>query len=211
MNYIKLIKKYQYFILGVLFFLLFLLFLYFFVYGFTQKVYKERFDSNDKDIIFVTAFTDIGRDNWKHSKRTNKKYFQWFYNLANNIDYKLLVFIDDDIKDELFSKYNFRDNIKFYKRTDATTFLDNESFLKKEQMILDSNEFKNKIPKNAENLPLQYTKLICTFENPHTGNFTYQIFYNDEFVIPSFLEKMIGNILLKLFHKTKQFIENCIL
>jgi hypothetical protein len=73
------------------------------------------------------------------------------------------------------------------------------------------DEIKNKIPKNAENLPLQYTKLICTFENPHTGNFTYQIFYNDEFVIPSFLEKMIGNILLKLFHKTKQFIENCIL
>lgn len=73
------------------------------------------------------------------------------------------------------------------------------------------DEIKNNIPKNAEELPLYFTKFICTFENEHYGHFTYQLFYNDEFTIPSFLEKMIGNILLKLFHKTKQFIENCTL
>uniref|UniRef100_A0A6C0DPE7 Uncharacterized protein n=1 Tax=viral metagenome TaxID=1070528 RepID=A0A6C0DPE7_9ZZZZ len=146
MNYIKLIKKNKYFILAALLFILFLLFLYFLFGGFKQKTYKEKFDPNNKDIIFVTAFSDIGRDKWSHSKRTNDQYFSWFYNLADNIEYKLLVFIDDDIRDELFSKYSFRDNIEFYNRSDANTFLDNETYLQREQMILDSDEFKNKIP-----------------------------------------------------------------
>jgi hypothetical protein len=99
----------------------------------------------EKDILFISAFVDIGREKWKHLKRTNEEYFQWFYNLASNIEYKLLVYIDDDIREQLFSKYKFKDNIEFYKRKDVNTFM--KRYLEKEQNILDSDEFKKKIPK----------------------------------------------------------------
>jgi hypothetical protein len=115
--------------------------------NFFVSKFKDNFNSNMKnDILFVTAFKDIGREKWGENqyKRTNEDYFRFFYNLASNIEYKLLVYVDDDIKEQLFSKYTFRDNIEFYNQTHANIFMDR--YLEKEQAILDSDEFKKKIP-----------------------------------------------------------------
>jgi len=40
------------------------------------------------DIIFTTAFKDIGRNCWRDFKRTNEEYYEYyeyFINLTNNI------------------------------------------------------------------------------------------------------------------------------
>ena len=36
------------------------------------------------DILFVTAFKDIGRSNWTTHKRSNQEYFNYFLNITNN-------------------------------------------------------------------------------------------------------------------------------
>jgi hypothetical protein len=106
-----------------------------------QPINKEY-----NDILFVTAFIDIGRNKWIYSKRTIDDYFFWFHNLAKTIKYKLLVYIDDDIKEKLLLKYKFNDNIEFININKVNTFLD--KYLSIEQSILDSYEFKKKIPEN---------------------------------------------------------------
>jgi hypothetical protein len=53
------------------------------------------------DIIFTTAFRDIGREYWRDSQRTNENYYEYFINLTNNIKYNLVVYLDDDIKNML--------------------------------------------------------------------------------------------------------------
>ena len=63
------------------------------------------------DILFITAFKDIGRSNWTTHKRTNEEYFSYFLNITNNIKYKLIVYLDDEIKDNLLLKYNFNEKI----------------------------------------------------------------------------------------------------
>jgi hypothetical protein len=135
------IFKYKYYIIFIILVLLLLLF----ILGISQKP-KKIVKFENKDILFVTAFIDIGRDKWTHAKRTLDDYFDWFNNLAKTIDYELIVYVNDDIRNKLKSKYTFRDNIQFIDINKVDTFLD--KYLEREQQILDSNEFKNKIPKN---------------------------------------------------------------
>ena len=97
-----------------------------------------------KNILFVTAFKDIGRSNWHVFNRTNEEYFNYFYNLANNIDYTLLIYLDDDVKNELISKYSFRKNIIFEKISNLNTFY--QKYFEEEKKIINSEEFKKKIP-----------------------------------------------------------------
>ena len=98
------------------------------------------------DILFVTAFKDIGRSEWNSHKRTNEDYFNYFLNITNNIKYKLIVYLDDDITKELLSKYKFNDNIIFDKITNVDTFY--EKYLVEERRVISSIEFKNKLPKH---------------------------------------------------------------
>ena len=65
----------------------------------------KKITNNNDDIIFITSYRDIGRDKWTHMKRTNKNYYDWFNVLGSNIDYKLIVYINDDIKNKLSKQY----------------------------------------------------------------------------------------------------------
>jgi hypothetical protein len=112
------------------------------------------------DILFITSFKDIGRSKWHTFRRENEEYFNYFYNLANNIDYTLIVYLDDDIKNELLSKYTFKKNIIFDKLSNVDTFY--EKYLEEEQKIISSIKFQRKIPKhrfriNAETWSAKYT------------------------------------------------------
>jgi hypothetical protein len=50
------------------------------------------------EIIFVTAYKDIKRMNWKNCFiRSNQLYIDLFYNLAYNINYKLVVYVEEEI------------------------------------------------------------------------------------------------------------------
>ena len=84
------------------------IFIIFIILLFLLFIFSIKPDPEPKEMIFVTAFIDIGRDNWTHSKRTIDDYFYWFYNLAKTIDYKLIVYVNNEIKTKLHSKYQFR-------------------------------------------------------------------------------------------------------
>jgi len=116
----------------------------------TKDLTTTNTSTSTKDILFVTSFVDIGREKWANLKRTNDDYFEWFNNLAKTITYPLLVLIDENILHKLHEKYKFENNIIFMDRNNVDTFLDR--YLDTEQAILDSDEFKRKIPKERLNI-----------------------------------------------------------
>jgi hypothetical protein len=100
------------------------------------------------DVIFVTAFKDIGRNNYSHYKRSNDKYFESFFNIASNIEYTLVVYLEENIKNELLKKYTFKPNIIFVDMDKVDTFYD--KFLEKDKIIIQSEIYKNKIPEDRK-------------------------------------------------------------
>ena len=65
-----------------------------------------------------------------------------------------------------------------------------------------------KLPASCESVKIHSIKCICEIITNHELNFTFDIYLQDNFYIPPFLEKMIGLISHKLFNRVKQFIEN---
>lgn len=65
-----------------------------------KPIYFKNDNKYDNcDIVFVTAFLNINRDNWNNYKRTNKSYIDAFmFYLIKNIN--IIVFIDESIYDE---------------------------------------------------------------------------------------------------------------
>ena len=64
------------------------------------------------------------------------------------------------------------------------------------------------MPIDSELMPLQ--DLIGSFDivSPHRANVTFDIVFHERFNTPVFAEKIIAQILLKVFTRVKQFIEN---
>jgi len=118
-------------------------------------------DINKENIIFVTAFKDIGRINWKNYQRTNDEYFNNFYNLAKNINYTLVVYLETDVKNLLKERFSFNDNIIFreFNEVEETFF---NKYMIAEKTIMSSSIYQNKIPpsrkfKNPEHIYPDYT------------------------------------------------------
>jgi hypothetical protein len=113
---------------------------------------------NKKNIIFVTAYKDIKRNNWSNYSRTNNEYFNSFLKLTQYIDFNLVVYLEDDIFKEL-SKFKYNSNIIFKNLNDVNTFFD--KYLQNEQLIISSECYKNKIPysrkTNPEHVYAEYT------------------------------------------------------
>ena len=122
---------------------------------------NENVNDNKENIIFVTAFKDIGRINWKKYSKSNDEYFNNFYNLAKNINYKLIVYVETYIKNELQEKYSFNNNIIFkdFNEVEDTFF---NKYMRAEKIIMSSWIYQNKIPesrkfKNPEHVYSEYT------------------------------------------------------
>lgn len=65
------------------------------------------------------------------------------------------------------------------------------------------------IPENVELLSIDNMICICDIETPHKINFTFEINFDKNRIIPPlFVQKMIGVIMNKIFKRVKQFIEN---
>lgn len=59
-------------------------------------------------ILLVTAFKDIRRGTWKNCySRTTEQYIQWFGNLCNLKDAKIICFCDDDVSNILKIYFGF--------------------------------------------------------------------------------------------------------
>jgi hypothetical protein len=107
--------------------------------------------SMDDDIIFVTAYKDIRRNEWNLFPRTTDDYIHYFYILADSIEYTLVVYIEEPILEKLLNEHTFRDNIIFKNLNDVDTFYN--KFLDKEREIMNSESYKNKIPESRKYYP----------------------------------------------------------
>ena len=64
------------------------------------------------------------------------------------------------------------------------------------------------IPIDAESMAVENMISVCDIITPHKINFSFNIKFENNIIIPSFMEKMVGIILHKIFKRVKQFIEN---
>lgn len=64
------------------------------------------------------------------------------------------------------------------------------------------------MPADSELLSIQGLNCICSILTPHSMAFSVDVVFDKESDIPGFAEKMIGVVLLKMFTRVKQFIEN---
>ena len=75
--------------------------------------------------------------------------------------------------------------------------------------IIDNNVRPENVPSTAVQLPIVLMKTACTIVSPHQVSFTQNMQLNDKAMpVPPYVEKMLGNIMIKIFTRVKQFIEN---
>jgi hypothetical protein len=64
------------------------------------------------------------------------------------------------------------------------------------------------MPDDAEILNMDNFNVICEIINSHKILFNFTIIFNENVNVPNFAEKIIGQIINKIFNRLKQFIEN---
>ena len=64
------------------------------------------------------------------------------------------------------------------------------------------------IPSDVELLPIKNLNIDCNVVSPHKVNFNCVIIFHNILIIPSFIEKIMGIIINKVFNRLKKFIEN---
>jgi hypothetical protein len=71
-----------------------------------------------------------------------------------------------------------------------------------------TTEKPSNMPSDSELMPIQ--DLVASFDiiTPHVCDVTFDIFFDKRFKLPVFAEKIIAQILFKVFTRVKQFIEN---
>ena len=104
-----------------------------------------------KNILFITAFKDINRKEWKLYNRTNQEYYECFFKLCQLIEFNLVVYLEKNICEELKASYIFTPNIIFKEFDEVNTFL--KKYLEEDQRVMSSFIYKNKIPFDRKNHP----------------------------------------------------------
>ena len=103
------------------------------------------------EIIFVTAFKEINRGDWKGYEVSTQRYIDYFYTLSDNIKYKLIVYLESDVKDIVTKNHSFDSNIIFEDLNSVDTFFN--KFIEKDEMIIHSDIYKKKIPDHRKLQP----------------------------------------------------------
>jgi hypothetical protein len=99
-------------------------------------------ESVSNSVLFVTAFKNLDRHNWKGFERSIDNYIEWFKNLSM-APIRLICYCDNDIADILKHKLQF---LNTYPYEEKDTFL---RFIDKEQEIMESAYFKDLVsPRN---------------------------------------------------------------
>ena len=101
-------------------------------------------------ILFISAFKDINRKSWLDISRTNEVYVEQFMNLANNISYRMIVFVEPFMK-EILSKKNLRSTIELVYSSLVTTFYDR--FIENERRMITSDVYTKKVPADRKGAP----------------------------------------------------------
>ena len=75
--------------------------------------------------------------------------------------------------------------------------------------IIDTVVKPENVPSTAVQLPIVLMKTVCNIISNHQVYFTQNMQLNDKAMpVPPYVEKMLGNIMTKIFTRVKQFIEN---
>lgn len=124
-------------------------------YGFSENAVtflpkQDKLMLSMKTILFVTAFRDIHRESWDVIPRTVEEYIRQFMNLANTIQYRLIVFINPTIRRQLES-YTFYENMEFHDLESVPSFYD--KYIDVERTIISSEEFQKKVPEDRKKAP----------------------------------------------------------
>ena len=86
--------------------------------------------------------------------------------------------------------------------------------VREKSITFESHTIKHKrpfgMPAESELMPIQRMTCDCAIASPHIIHFTCNIAFEPTLNIPSFVEKIVGIILYKIFNKVKQFIENVV-
>lgn len=64
------------------------------------------------------------------------------------------------------------------------------------------------VPADSELMAIENMTIICDIITSHKVNFSLNIIFEQDVTVPSFLEKVVGVIVGKIFKRVKQFIEN---
>ena len=171
------------------------------------------------------------KDNMKFTKIIDKKYSMTFsiensnIILANVIDVNLIKLIYDlnpDVYESVLLEKisedesivtlvlkNFFEDLGLpqkYSYLHVTKTISNNTIIFNSQSI--KSDRPPNIPEGAERVAMKENIGVCEIITPHKVNFSFTVIFEDNIVIPAFMEKMIGIILNKIFKRVKQFIEN---
>ena len=171
------------------------------------------------------------KDNMKFTKIMDKKYSMTFsienpnIILANVIDVNLIKLIYDlnpDVYESVLLEKisedesivtlvlkNFFEDLGLpqkYSYLHVTKTISNNTIIFNSQSI--KSDRPPNIPEGAERVAMKENIGVCEIITPHKVNFSFTVIFEDNIVIPAFMEKMIGIILNKIFKRVKQFIEN---
>ena len=122
---------------------------------------------DNKNILFVTAFKDINRKNFKAYSRNNYEYFSHFLNLANSIKYNLVCYISEFDK-EFFKNINFPDNIIFENINKLENYF--KKYNEQNSRIMKTEKYQKLIPHSRKLNPehcepeyntIMYMKIEC--------------------------------------------------
>jgi hypothetical protein len=89
----------------------------------------------NNSVIFVTAFKNLNRHNWKGFERSVDNYVNYFANLTM-IPIRLICYCEDEVRDILHNKLKFFNTYPY--KPEETFF----RFIEKERVIMDSMQFK---------------------------------------------------------------------
>lgn len=103
------------------------------------------------EILFITAFKDIKRDEWKFIPRTVEDYCKSFIFLTQNIEYNLVVFLERNLIKHLISLYTFKSNIIFKDLDEVETFFN--LYINSQSSIIKSEEYIKKILSDRRDAP----------------------------------------------------------
>jgi len=132
------------------------------------------------------------------------------YDLNSDVYEKIKItkLNESEIIAELLMKHFFED----LGLPQRFSFIHMRKIVEENRIIFHSQSIKSHrpegMPDDSELMSLQDLKCVCNIVTPHIINFNVDVLFDSNMSVPNFAEKMIGMILLKIFTRVKQFIEN---
>jgi GT2 family glycosyltransferase len=100
------------------------------------------------DIMLVSAFLDLKREEWGVHQRSKEEYIQYFRLLVSSTDYPICLFVEPSFEFYLKSIKELPSHVYIYSIHDVDTFL--TKYIEVEKNIIQSDEYQSKIPESRK-------------------------------------------------------------